>query len=368
MSPRHRGTSLIEALIALLVMGLGLLATLGLQVHLRGAADDSRQRMVAVHLAQASLDQAQSDWAQGGPSALRNLSHSIPQDGAEFLVERNVTALGTTAWQVSARVSWEGRQHDERVHLQTVIAAGDARLWLAMAEGPADGDTVLAHAVGHPGIPPDAERLGPTRRLLRPDPEAALAWLLDAQSGEVTHTCHLGEATALARIRAGDMSLCEPHLLPSVLISGHVQAALAGGSPTPGDPVPALGVRLHLSSSPHLSPPVCAVRARGSVTDYHCAVLLRSPSAADPSPYWSGRTDLVGLPLGTGGFRTCRYSRDRNGNGGIDNDEHPAHYERVQQSLRHQNFLVLPYEQVCPTPADPLSEESWSHATQAHQP
>lgn len=365
---RSRGTTLVEALVALLVMALGMLATLGLQAHLRGTADDSRQRLVALQLAQQTLDAAQADWARQGPTGLMDLAQTVERDGARFEVQRAVGPLGAAGWRVQARVTWNGRLQAEHVDLQGVLAAGDPALWVAMAEGPADGQTRLDGPGGHAGIPTDAISLGPQHRFLRPSPQARWGWRIDAHNGQITHSCQIDGEPDLARLRAADSALCTPQAQPSVLLSGHVRASLSGASDDPSDPVPALGVQLTLSSSPHLSPPVCLVQARGTVTDYHCAVLLRSPTQQDPTAYWSGRTDLVGLPLGPGAYRVCRYSGDRNGNAQIDNDEHPSHYQRVQQSLRHQHFLVLRFETPCPTGVLPQGSELRNTSTQDHQP
>ncbi len=53
---RARGVSLIEALLALVVMSLGMLAVVGVQATLRGNGDLSRQRAEAVRLAQESIE------------------------------------------------------------------------------------------------------------------------------------------------------------------------------------------------------------------------------------------------------------------------------------------------------------------------
>jgi hypothetical protein len=99
------------------------------------------------------------------------------------------------------------------------------------------------------------------------------------------------------------------------------------------------------------------VRAGPELTRYLCLVPLRTPDAADPVAYWSGRTELIGLPEDAGGWRVCRYSVDLDGNGRIDNEEHPARYERVRVSLGQQHFLLRRADRPCP-----------ADETVAHQP
>ena len=47
-------------------------------------------------------------------------------------------------------------------------------------------------------------------------------------------------------------------------------------------------------------------------------------------------------------LRVCRYSVDQNGNGRIDNAEHPAAYLDVDAPLGNQNFLIVPMLAGCP--------------------
>ena len=102
--------------------------------------------------------------------------------------------------------------------------------------------------------------------------------------------------------------------------------------------------------------------------NYYCIVY---PNTQTPRNWW-GRVLLDGLVLGTSAsqYKVCRYSGDYNGNGytyvtvndpdypeylnKIDNEEHPAAYERVSYSLAQQNFLVVRGDVSCPTrPANP---------------
>lgn len=363
-----RGTSLVEALIALVVMAVGMLAALGLQARLRGHADEVRQGLVALQLAQQTLDDAQADWALNDTGPPSPQHTTVEREGARFDVRRTVSAIGTSGWALQAEVRWDGRSGPEQALLQHVLGAGGPSLWAALVEGPLGGSPQWASPTGHAGIPPQAQRLSPQRLWLRASATARWGWLIESHSGRVTHTCESSGEPDLARLAQADAALCTPQSQPSVLVSGHVRLSRAGSADEADDEVPDLGVQLRLTSEPHLSPPVCTVQRQRTVVDYQCAVLLRSPSLQDPSAYWSGRTDLTGLPFGDGGFRVCRHTGDRNGNGEIDNDEHPASYRRVQASLRHQHFLLVPHALPCPRGVVGAGDALRHTATEQHQP
>ena len=64
---RQRGVALLEALIAFLVLSIGLLALSRLQTHLRTNADAARERSEAVRLAQTDIESlrvfaSRADW------------------------------------------------------------------------------------------------------------------------------------------------------------------------------------------------------------------------------------------------------------------------------------------------------------------
>jgi len=71
----------------------------------------------------------------------------------------------------------------------------------------------------------------------------------------------------------------------------------------------------------------------------------------------------------TGRFRVCRYSADHDGNGRIDNPEHPASYSVVTTALGNQNFLVIRAAARCPADVGPFGTgNAVDDSTVAHQP
>ena len=126
-SRQQRGVTLIEALIAFVVLSLGMLAIVRTQPLLRAQADLARQRSQAVRLAQEDIEQ------------LRGLAAAVPAHrtiGADALgspaydLVRGIDASTVPhAHQVTTTVSWTA--HDGTAHavaLATMIAATDPAL------------------------------------------------------------------------------------------------------------------------------------------------------------------------------------------------------------------------------------------------
>ena len=70
-------------------------------------------------------------------------------------------------------------------------------------------------------------------------------------------------------------------------------------------------------------------------------------------------------------YQVCHYSANHNGNGRIDNREHPQRYSAVVEPLGDQNFLVIRAGASCPTDvaANLADLANWvNDSTAAHQP
>jgi type IV pilus modification protein PilV len=127
------GFTLIEALIALVVMAFGMLALAGMQVTLSRSSDVAKQRTEAVRLAQRRIDELRSF-----TSIAVSASHPISWDGMAGSTTTTttnatysiVTAFASTASApmrpVSVTVSWTDRANEvQSVMLSSVIAKGD---------------------------------------------------------------------------------------------------------------------------------------------------------------------------------------------------------------------------------------------------
>src|SRR5882762_1654125 len=141
---RQRGFSLVEALIALLVLSLGVLAMSKLQSHLRLNADVATQRSEAVRLAQEELEAMRSFATLTAAKGTRSYadiaaSSSTLAPGASrpvntsFHVDRAI-GEGNGFRTVSVAVDWPDRAgRTQRIALQSVVAATPPGLAGALA-------------------------------------------------------------------------------------------------------------------------------------------------------------------------------------------------------------------------------------------
>lgn len=376
---QQSGTTLVEALVALLVMALGMLAVLGLQGHLRASGEQAKQRGAAGRLLVDEVERLRSaDMPTRTPSLpadalafdeIVSATRTVDTAQTSFTLTRSVQPAGPTAVSVLLEVRWEDRQHDgteaHKLTWRTLLPRPDAALQASLATGPAGGARVGLPSGVHPALPLQAVPLDAERSAFKPLESGGIAWILHSASARITHSCETTQPSSA--LKAIDIAACTPLPIAAWLLSGHVHTSLATppDAVQPSDSAPAFGVQLTLSSTPHLTPPLCFVdaernKAKGlKAVDYHCAIVPRSPTSQDPRPYWSGELQLTGLPLATGGVRVCRYSADHDGDGSIGNAEHPAQYQQVVGPLVQQNHLLVRFEENCPAAAP---------ATVLHQP
>ncbi len=136
---RQGGFTLVEVLVAFLVMTLGLLAVIRLQPELRQHAELARQRSEATRLAQQDIEALRSfvqiGISGGAPAydAIASSTYVIEADSLgspRFVVDRRVDAGSVpNARTVDISVRWLDRSSEpQQVRLATLIAASDPAL------------------------------------------------------------------------------------------------------------------------------------------------------------------------------------------------------------------------------------------------
>lgn len=132
-----RGIALIEALVAFVVLSLGMLAVLRLQPELRQHAELARQRSEATRLAQQDIEGLRGvvQWAGAAPSfdTITDAAFTVEPDGLgspRYDVRRRVDA---TAWPrsrvVTVTVQWADHKDEvQQIELATLIGASDPAL------------------------------------------------------------------------------------------------------------------------------------------------------------------------------------------------------------------------------------------------
>lgn len=338
---RARGFTLIEALIALAVMSVGMLALTGLHVGLSRHADLARQRTEATQLAQSRLEDLRSfdrvGAASGHPSyAALAGGQDLPAIASNTRYERRWTIDGDAdarERRVEVRVDWTDRSGDRAsVRLLSLIARSD----------PADGGSF-----GLP-LPQSDHFMRPRDRALDIPFEATplegsnrgrstLPWL-GASGGHLVFDDALGTVTATCAAAPGNdtdiAASCTP--LPAHLLRGDLR----------GDWLAAV-TDVTVTDAQHLlAAPECVVgdavdhndhRTIIGLRHYRCLMRAADHDSNPGTPRaWSGRS--VVLPAPAAGHSVCRDTPDA---ATTDNDRHPAVYTLVARSLQHQNFLLL---------------------------
>jgi Tfp pilus assembly protein PilV len=354
----QRGTSLVEAVVALAVMAFGMLAVVGVQSMLRLNADVAKQRSEAVRIAQDAMEDARAFAAieapLGGQSAFADIASAAgvvvddrPGTNTSYTLTRTVVERNDPRRkEISIRVAWTDRSDQaQAVELNSIIAAIDPRVALLLVARPNGIPPRLPNGRS-PAVPPAAVSLPGTGKsaFLPPAQSRGLVWLLDDTTGVITSVCSF-PGTDLSQL----VPATQCASAPSYLISGFVRFApvLSPDAAAPaGTQIPwgmfAIALGDAFADGECFAEPV-ADQPRG-YTAYYCRV----PQSADTT--WSGST-LLGPPLDLGLHDTCRYVNDAAGNAG-----HPLVYVRLDHSLANQNFLVVDQGVACPA------------GTQPHQP
>ena len=423
-APRHRGaqrgTTLLEAMIAFVVLGLGILTVARLQVHLRLGSDIARQRSEAVRIGQQDIETIRSfsviAASTGARSYAEIASSAATIDGASgYLTNTSYTLTreirsgdSNHSKSASVKVAWSDRAGgDQQIVLQTIIAGQDP-LYAAALRLPPAGFPVRGAYRRSSFVPLSARDLGDGRSVLKPVEGGNIAYLFDNATGLVTGRCTaVGAAIASRDLTETDLAGCDANV--GYLVSGSIRfsSAIPPDPAHANDPPLSLAVVLTTSGGTYPLVPSCAGEATKTVS-YTSGGTMRIesvPIAATPASLglpdwtdtgdrqigyrcvvyppagggrWSGRTTLVpaGWTLGTGATdrRVCRYSADTDGSGAVDsNIEHPPEYAAVAEALAHQNFLVIAGGQSCPggsaSPVDGLvADDATNLATAPHQP
>ncbi|MBB2486399.1 hypothetical protein H5407_14335 [Mitsuaria sp. WAJ17] len=395
------GWSLVEAMLASLLLCVGMVLLLKGQTNARAYSDFARERAAAAVLAEAQIERLRSGVAEGGmvdaeAASDRSPTFSVrPPEGPEdadgdadetawhrdldssrYAFRQRVLAGAMRPLQdVNLQLRWQDRFGVwQSLRWPARLAPAQPATALLAFSPQASGDVALTRA-RHAAIPEAARTLGPGWLAFQPAGDSAEAWLVDARSGWVLGRCELG-GRGIDELRTADVADCRSRMVGggALLLSGEIHFDLED-SPSADKPrSSALPLSLVLSLSDAVAspaPPLCrsnAVRAvadRRKVVSYHCLVYPRGTDQR-----WSGRSELSGAAADLKRFRVCRYSADHDHDGHIANPEHPADYTDVDGPLTQQNFLVIRAGLLCPggLPPDPAAGRLLDLGTLPHQP
>jgi Tfp pilus assembly protein PilV len=321
-----RGTSLVEALVALAVLAAGTLGLTRLQAEVQRSTELEAQHAQALQVAGHELEA----WRSG-----------VAVEAAPYRIERRTThddQAPALAWTTVA-VDWlDRRRQVHRLELASASARTPPELSGALVLSRGAAPRVHGRA---PAVPMLARDLGGGRSLVQPSAATPITFVVDNTNGHVAARCLDAGATDCVA-------------LDGLPLAGWIRVSLA----VPPDPVRAddtplpIAVALQLTQG-SLVAPGCATERRDGVLAYHCII-------APERGAWSGRSDVV-VADANERYRVCRYVAP----GGDRNAAHPDRYELVDRPLMQQNFLVIRRDQACPVaPASPALPDGI--ATAAH--
>ncbi len=347
---RQRGASLVEAMVAFLVLSLGMLGLARLHTHMQRHADLARQTSEAMRLAQEAMEGLRAMPAEAQPK------EEIAEDAGAGMSSNTVYRLqrevdrqdGDRYSSARVEVTWSDRSGEvRRVQLHSAMARVPDVLSGALAVQ-SHRERLTRVEARAPSVPRTAHPLGDGRSVLKPA-GSTVALVFEDVTGQVASICSgLNASVSSEQVSVEMLSHCQA--VHAHLLSGWVRFATG----TADTLTLSVAVDLTREATPTSTP--CVIETHADGVAYHCAIATAGP--------WSGRSRIVpqGWTLGEafGQYRVCRYSADTDGSGAVDRPaEHPEHYREVDTSLIQQNFLVIPGDRKC-ADAGP--------ATTPHQP
>lgn len=325
-----RGISLIEALVALLVTGAGLLVLATTQMRLVQSADASRQRGEATRLAAERIESARSftTIAGAGVTAWNGLTGGTDTSTTSVTYTRTWTMDGTVSdpmRQMNVAVSWQDRTGvAQALTMSSVISRTDPQD-VGSLNFPLPGNTTLKRPKNRNlNIPVPAVDLGNGQSATQLS--STLAVIFANDSGAVVKTC------AFVVTTAADVANCAE--TTAFILAGFIQ--MAGNKSFPA----ALGINTGLLIGS--TGTTCALntavdpntnQAISGYKYYICVV--RVPTA---SSTWGGRLRLSGMASGLD-YLACRFEYLQVP-GVSANDRNVQPYVSVGSSIDQQNYVI----------------------------
>jgi prepilin-type N-terminal cleavage/methylation domain-containing protein len=334
------GFTLIEVLIALLLVGAGLLAMSGLQSNLSRHTDLSRQRGEATLLAQAGMESLRHQ--SHLPTANLGLTAQEPQrnpltSGSESIASDHFNTRYTRLWTVqgdaadalrpvTVELHWSDREGtDQQLRLHSALPATQP---LHSAQAGLRAATTAppwrAPQQRHATIPPTARHDGRGRSRL--DIENRWRLVFDNTTGLVIEMCGTGAS-------GSDLNLC--HAIQALLLSGHLSRSTPDLPwPTGMDVSGLSGVAGHATCLLLLQP--TGAGDSDGAQHYVCLLPLQAGQTQ-----WQGKPRWRGLPTNDT-LLVCRF--EYAATGGADEPERnvqgPDGYGPVSRSLAQQNYRL----------------------------
>ena len=327
---RVRGISLIEALIALLVTGAGLLVLGTTQMRLVQSADASRQRGEATRLAAERIESARSfsSISGAGPTAWNGLSGGADTSTSSVTYTRSWTLDGDISQpmrQINVAVDWADRTGAaQTVTMSSVISRTDP-LDVGSLGFPLPGNTTLKRPKNRNlNIPVPAVDLGNGQSVTQISSNLAVIFAND--SGVVVKSCNVVITTA------ADVAGCAD--TAAYILAGYV--SLSGTTVFP----PSLGINSgQISGSTGVTCSLTAAinqNSNAAISGYKYYICVVQVAATGNA--WAGTLRLSGMASGTD-YLVCRFQYPA-ATGVSANERNVQPYVGVASSLDQQNYII----------------------------
>lgn len=137
MRSAQRGASMVEALVALLLLGLGLVTYANLQARTQHALLQHRLRQAALQLARQSLEQTLHDSRVAGADVADGQT-TVSIDQTPFLVTRSLLTMNSLSTRLlNIDIQWTDPDgHAQSIQLDSVVASIDPELTRALFTEP----------------------------------------------------------------------------------------------------------------------------------------------------------------------------------------------------------------------------------------
>lgn len=362
---RSAGFAMLEALVALAIGGFGLMSVVRLQVGLQAESDLAKQTSEATFIAQGRIEELRA-FQQINAASAANLAAGqwgYLNIGSGAQTVNGTNAVYNTSWVITnaiggvrsktavVNVNWTDRRNQPQVaSLSTEISGTDPATSLQLSIPPS-GTPIRRPKNRDLNIPVPALDLGNgTSAFTPPGAPANLRLVFNNLSGLITKRC-TGTGNDPAAWACVDLS--------AYLVTGYISFGT-------GSLAPAANVNSAIDLTISLAEGVLqncyddsasTTKTYAGFITYTCLV-TGADHDSNPSTRarWSGRLDLTGIAIANDstGDRICRYSYDYDADGIIQNNEHPASYSQVTESLENQNFVVIAGNRTCPVGASSL--------------
>ena len=362
-----RGFSLVEALVALFILGFGLLAVARLHALLVENSSLAKQRTEATRLAQQTMEQLRAFQRISTSSGLVAYNDIATNTGGAVAGMASNTSY-TRSWTVSSSsqprfaavtvsVNWTDiRGRAQNVTLDSMIAGLDPQVSGSLVVPPV-GSPVKRPRNRALNIPVPAVTIDGGRKSAFTPPGASGYYLVfDNDTGVVKARC-------TGNIADYDSTAC-PDNMSAHLISGYIRFSTGGGSPSASSPS---STRMALTATTVRTSNVGVAPADECSNDSQTTALYNNQTVAytcliyphdhDANPattqVWNGRVRfaLIGESIGDedDDYKICRYTFDYDNDGRLSNEEHPHVYALLRESIGNQNYLVIRGDKACPT-------------------